>query len=312
MKITFWGSPEAAVIVLDRLIGDGQDVAAVVTQPDKPAGRKRIVTACAVAARAKEKGLTVFQPEKLRDEVFARELQLIGADAAVVVAYGKLIPADLLALPRFGFLNVHFSLLPRHRGASPVAAAILAGDRETGVTIMRLDQGLDTGPVLAQRTMTLTGDDRTGPLTTGLAEAGAGAIAELLRKLEAGDEIPAKAQDESLATLCRPIEKGDGRIDWNLPAADLDRRLRAFDPWPGVFSMLGSERVKVKQARPDPDDTGGAVEPGMMLKVSGEEITVSTGRGSLVLVRVQPEGKGEMSAGAFAHGRRLVPGAKFS
>ena len=308
MRIAFFGSPAAATVVLERLLSDGHEIVAAVTQPDKPVGRKQVPTPCAVAAMAREKGLPLLQPTKLRTDEFRSAIAALAAEVAVVVAYGRIIPGGILAIPPRGFLNVHFSLLPRHRGAAPVAAAILAGDRETGVTIMKLDEGLDTGPLVAARSVPLDGTERTPPLTEELSRLGAELLATVLDRMARGESVPEAPQDEALATLCRPVTRDDGRIDWNRSASELDRRLRAFDPWPGVFTLLGGERVKILEASVGAHRGGGA---GEILEIGKGDLLVATGDGSWRIGRLQPEGKAAMGAGDFARGRRLAPGSRF-
>ncbi len=310
MKIAFFGSPAPAAFVLERLLEAGHEVAAVVTQPDKPVGRKQVMTPCAVAALARERGIPLLQPVKLRSDDFREAVAELGIEAAIVVAYGRIIPPAVLSIPRHGFLNVHFSLLPRHRGASPVAAAILAGDDESGVSIMQLDEGLDTGPVLERAHVALAGDERTPGLTSRLAGVGAELLSGLIGRLERGERAAEEPQDESRATLCRPIGKDEGRVDWSLPARLLDRRLRAFDPWPGVFTMLEGQRVKILDARVADTRAVGSL-PGTVQEIGRSAIVVATGEGCWDIRRLQPEGKGPMEAGDFARGRRLVAGARF-
>jgi methionyl-tRNA formyltransferase len=309
VRLVFFGSPVAAVTVLDRLLEAGHEVPLVVSQPDKPVGRKGLLTPCPAAARARERGIPLLQPTKLRLPEVREAIAAAGARAGIVVAYGRIIPAEILSLPPLGLLNVHFSLLPRHRGASPVAAAILAGDRESGVTIMRLDEGLDTGPLLDRLTVPLDGTERTGALTGRLAALGADLLVALLRRFEGDEPVPAVVQDGSLATLCRPVGKEEGRIRWEEPALLLDRRLRAFDPWPGVFTTLREERVRILDAAPRPEAS--EAPPGTILRIEKSEVVVAAGENCWALLRLGPEGKGEMDAAAFARGRRLVPGDRF-
>ena len=308
LRVVFFGSPAAAVPTLDAIRAAGHDVLAVVTQPDRPVGRKQVVTPCPVAARGRELGLQVLQPEKVRGGDFRERISALAPDVAVVVAYVRILPGPLLALPELGFLNVHFSLLPRWRGASPVAAAIAAGDERTGVSIMRLDEGLDTGPVLALSEVAIGARETTGELTERLARLGADLLVEVLRRFAAREPPAEAAQDEARATLCRPLAKDDGRVDWSRSAAELDRRRRAFDPWPGVFTELAGERVRILDGEP----VAGSGAPGVVVDLGAVGPVVATGEGAWLLRQVQPAGRGAMSGADFARGRRLETGTRFS
>lgn len=309
MRLVFFGSPAPAATILRDLLGRGHDVPLVVTQPDRPSGRGQRLTACPVAELARERGRALAQPTKLREPLFRDAIAAARADAAVVVAYGRIIPGDLLGLPIHGFLNVHFSLLPRHRGASPVAAAILAGDAVSGVSIMRLDPGLDTGPVFDRAEIALDGTERTGALTERMAALGAERLGLLLDRFAAGERPEPEAQDDAAATLCRPLAREEGIVDWSRTAEELDRRLRAFDPWPGTTTTLAGGRLKILDAALA-DVADGA--PGTVVALGKDSIDVATGGGGWRLLRLQPEGRGAMGAGDFARGRRLAVGATFA
>lgn len=298
--MVFFGSPEEAVPALENLLGSGHDVAAVYTRPDRRAGRSRQSRPTPVRVAAETRGLTVETPAGLREESVQKQLASLQADAFVVVAYGRILPPGVLAIPRLGTVNIHPSLLPRYRGPSPVSTAILNGDDETGVTLMLLDEGMDSGPLLAQSDpVRLSGHERTGELTARLFEIGAEMLPDVLTGLAEGSIEP-QAQDESRVTITRLIEKKDGRIDWSKSADHIERMTRAFDPWPGAFTLLKGKNLKVVSAavadRPIPTSEQG------MVTVSDKRIFVATGDGVLELLEVQPEGKRAMSARDFLNG----------
>jgi methionyl-tRNA formyltransferase len=304
------GTPEFAVPSLRALVEEGYEVVAVCTQPDRKAGRGQRLVSSPVKQAALSLGLQVIQPESLRDPVEIQRLRDIGPEMVVVAAYGKLLPPEVLAIPRFGCLNVHPSLLPRHRGPSPVAAAILSGDAVTGVTIMLLDEGVDSGPILNQREVPILEDDTTGSLISRLANIGAQLLIETVPLWVEG-KIAAKAQDESQATYSRAIDKDDGRINWQLSATELWRRVRAFEPWPGSYTWWGGKRLKV--CKVVPLDVELHVEPGEVVALPAGlpvKVGVGTGKGVLGLVTVQLEGKRQMSADEFIHGHRTFIGSK--
>src|SRR5690349_7926072 len=248
-RLIFFGTPDFALPTLQALVAAGRAPQLVVTQPDRPAGRGQRVQAGAVARWAREQGLEVWQPAKVRDpEAIARVAEM-KPDLAVVAAFGQIFPRALLDLPRHGCINVHASLLPRHRGAAPVQAALLAGDAETGVSIMRMDAGLDTGPVLLQGPTRLAGHETAGELAARLAHLGAGLLLEALAGIEAGT-LTARPQPADGATYAPRLQKEQGRIAWSDPAEQLYRRLRAFSPWPGVTTELTGKPLKLLWGRP--------------------------------------------------------------
>jgi methionyl-tRNA formyltransferase len=284
------GTPACAVPVLERLLDAGHEVVGVYTQPDKPTGRGRRTQPTPVKAFAEKRGLSAFQPPSLKCTEAQAQFVGLKPDAAVVSAYGKLLPKAVLEAPRLGCLNIHPSLLPRHRGASPVAAAILGGDETTGVTVMLLDEGLDTGPLLAQST-TLIGPQETMPaLTKRLFGLGADTLVEVLTELDAG-RIEPQAQDESKATLSKRLSREEGRIDWTQSAASIARMVRAYHPWPGTFTSWKDRTVKVLEAT---TATGGGEAPGTVTVADGG-IAVTTGAGVLAITRLQLEGRKAIS-----------------
>ena len=304
MKAVFFGTPEFAVPSLEAALS-GTDVALVVTQPDRPVGRHADPVASPVAARAERAGIAVAKPERLRaNEPFRERLEAIGPDVGVVVAYGRILPTEILSVPRLGFVNVHASLLPRHRGASPVAAALLAGDAETGVSTMRVIEELDAGPVYLQRRVAIGAEEDAGALSERLSRLGADLLTETLRGLGAGT-LSARPQ-EGEATFCRPLSREDGEVDWTRPASEIIRRLRAFSPWPGLHTFLGGERVKVLDAEARPG--AGDKPPGTLWQgPEGRAWIAAGGATALVLRRVQRAGKKAVSGAEFLRGLPELP-----
>ena len=306
MKIAFLGTPEFAVAPLDALARAGHEVACVVAQPDRPAGRGQALREPATKAWARARGVPVLQPEKVRDGRLAAELRALAPDLLVVVAYGRILGDDLLTLAPFGAVNVHASLLPRWRGAAPIQWALAAGDLETGVTLMHMDAGLDTGDILLQRVLPIAPDETSATLHDRLAALGAAAIVEGLPLLEAGRRLTPVRQDGACATLARIIEKEDGRLDFARPAAELAARVRAFTPWPGAFTTLGGRLLKVHAARALPGGPG--LAPGEV-SAGGDGLLVGCGAGSaLLLAEVQLEGKKRLSAADFVKGQPVAAG----
>ena len=309
MKLAFAGTPEFAAVILDALAGSGHSIEMVLTRPDARAGRGRRMVESTVKQRAAAAGIEVRQPRTMRTPEMADTLAALDLDALVVAAYGLLLPAPVLTAPRLGCINVHASLLPRWRGAAPVHHAILAGDRETGVSIMQMDAGLDTGPVLAARACPIAVQDTTGSLTLRLAEVGAATLLDTLAALEAGTAEP-RPQDEARATSAPRIVKSRAAIDWTLSAAEIERAVRAFDPWPVAYTYLAGEdtpafRVwRVKLADGDP-----AQAPGTVLRCDEAGLVVAASPGAVGVCEIQPPGGRRMSAAEFVRGRRLGPGA---
>ena len=300
IRIVFFGSPEFAVPSLQALLEAGYDVAAVVTQPDKPAGRGGRLTPPPVKDAALAAGVdTVLQPETLRRPEVVEELRALEPDVFVIAAYGKLLPPAVLAVPRRGSVNVHASLLPRWRGAAPVAAAILAGDRETGVTIMEVTEAMDAGPIVAQRREPVRPDDTTGTLERRLAALGAELLLEALPGWYTGELVPVP-QDETLATYCRPLKKEDGHLRSSMTAEEAERAVRAFDPWPGAFVLYKGQPLRIWRARALPGSEG---PPGRLLVVERAPAIVFR-EGILVLDEVQRPGGRRISGRDFVNGER--------
>lgn len=308
MRIVFFGSPDFALPSLEGLAAAGHDLALVVSQPAKPVGRSAELLDPPVARRAKELGLPVFQPATLKDAAAVARLADAAADLFAVVAYGKILAQRILDLPRLGCVNVHGSVLPRWRGASPVQAALLAGDAESGVSIMKMEAGMDTGPVFACTRSPIATEEDAGSLSARLAREGAGLLVATLPSIEAGTLVPVP-QDDSLATLCPKIRREDGQADFARPADELVNRLRAFTPWPGLFAFRDGRRVKLLAARADAGRAGAA--PGEVL-AAGEEVVVACGAGALALGRLQAEGRRPLDAATFVRGERVAPGERWS
>ena len=303
-RIIFMGTPQFAVPTL-RALDEYHEVVGVVTQPDRRAGRGRKVVSSPVKQVALDRGLAIFQPTTLNNADVVAHLAAWRPEAIVVAAFGQLLPATVLDLPAYGSINVHASLLPRYRGAAPISAAILDGEPVTGITIMLMDEGLDTGPILAQAECPIAPDETTVSLTAKLADLGAQLLAETLDAWLEG-AIEARPQDDAAATYCDQLQKADGLLDWSRTAAYLDRQVRACDPWPGAYTTWQGWRLKVLRAGPHPGWEGGG-QPGQVLEM-GEGIGVVTGQGALELAEVQLAGKKPMPAGLFARGQRDLVG----
>ncbi len=299
--IAFFGTPEFAAPVLRRLIDDGHEIVAVVTQPDRPAGRGRSLEAPPAKRVALEFDLTVLQPESVNTAAFVATLTALRPEVGVVAAFGQLLGSKVLPIPSRGYLNVHASLLPRHRGASPIAAAILAGDAETGVSIMLVEPGLDTGPVLARSSCPIQPEDTTGALGERLAVLGADLLARTLPAYLA-DRITPEPQDERLASFAGRVEKNDGRANWDLPAEQLWRMARAYDPWPGLFAFAGEQRLRLWRVSPLVDWHGRAAPGDVLPDFSG--LVVATGQGALELQEVQLAGRARVLGVEFRRGQR--------
>ena len=300
MRIAFLGTPDFSVPALDALIAAGHEIACVYTQPPRPAGRGQGERRSAVHDRADAAGIPVRTPAILREEAEQAAFAALELDAAVVVAYGLILPQPVLDAPLHGCINIHASLLPRWRGAAPIQRAILAGDAETGVTIMQMDAGLDTGPELLREAVPITAETNAGMLHDALAELGGRLIVGALRGVADGQLTPVPQPDTG-DTYAAKIERGEERIVWSLDAASLDRHVRAFAPWPGAWFEHDGERIKVLAATPAEAD-------GARGTVLDDALTVACGDGALRLLKVQRAGKGAMDAADFLRGRPIAPG----
>jgi methionyl-tRNA formyltransferase len=308
MRVVFMGTPEFAGPALDALIHSEHEIVGVFAQPDEPAGRGRSVVSPPVKKLALQHRLTVHQPPSLRGSCELDRLASLRPDVVVIAAYGKILPESFLRVPPRGCLNIHASLLPRHRGPSPIAAAILAGDEVTGVTIMMVTPVMDTGPILSQRRIPILPNDTTGSLSQKLSGLGADLLMETLPQWLEGRLVP-QPQDNDQATYCKMIFKEDGLMDWRRPAVELWREVRAFQPWPGGYTTWQGRTVKITEAVP----LSGEGMPGRVVAMGNEHGTavgVHTGEGILGLIQVQLEGKRAMSGAEFVRGQRDFIGAQ--
>jgi methionyl-tRNA formyltransferase len=304
MRVLFWGTPEFALPALRALMGEGQDVIAVVTQPDRPAGRGRSLTASPVKQAAEAEGIPVLQPERARGDELVATLRELKPEISVVVAYGQILPREILDLPENGSVNIHASLLPELRGAAPVHWAIIRGYEETGVTIMRMEEGLDSGPILHTVHEPIRPDESTSDLSVRLSEIGAEALVEALAFLEVGGLFE-QPQDDSRATYAPKVDRATAHLDWTLPAIEVARWIRGLDASPGGWNTVGDATVKLFAPRVEVH----AGEPGVVLEADPEVgILIAAGHEAVRVREVQPEGKRRMSAGDWLRGRGIQPG----
>lgn len=308
LRVAFFGTPEAAVPSLDALLASKHGVVAAVTAPDRPQGRGMEVRPSPVKERALAAGLPVLEPATLRDGEIQERLRELGADVFAVTAYGLILPKAVLDAPRRGCLNVHFSLLPRLRGAGPVQWALIEGYTLTGTTVILMDEGMDTGPVLARLEEPVLEEDTAGTLEARLAVRGAALLVDVLGRVERGEVSPVP-QDHDLATYAPKLAPEDARIDWAEPAARIANQVRAFDPRPGAWTTWRGRRIKVWRVRPSLEDTAGP--PGRIGVGSPDLLLVGSGTTRLLVEEVQPEGKRRMTAGEFVRGYRPSTGERF-
>ncbi len=310
MRVVFMGTPEFALPSLRALVEKGFRVEAAITRPDKPGGRGKKMRPTPVKTYALQEHLRVLQPENLHEPGFIRLLEEIKPDAVVVAAYGLILPAWLLALPRFGCINVHASLLPAYRGAAPIHRAVINGEKKTGVTIMQMDAGLDTGDIIIQEQVPIGADDTTGVVHDRLAELGGRMLARALGLLAEGRAKPVK-QDDAASSYARPLSGADEIIDWNSDALSIKNRVRGLNPWPVARTSLGEKLLKIW--RVDVRDLAGRLErkPGQVLEAgAGKGITVQAGSGIVVIKELQPAGKKRMSAEEFLKGNPVYAGTE--
>lgn len=308
-RVVFMGTPGVAVPVLDALQECPEvEVAAIYTPPDRKRGRGQTLEASPVKQRGEELGIPVVQPNSFRGAEVVAVLKSYEPDVVVVAAYGRLLPPEVLAIPHFGCLNLHPSLLPKYRGPAPVAGAILAGDDVTGVSLMLLDQGMDTGPVIAQRERPIDESDNSATLTETLFIDGAALLVESLRGWTGGS-IPAVDQNDDLATYTSKLERGDGLADWDLSAITLSQRQRAYTPWPGLYTSWAGKELKLLDVTPV---HGADTEPGLVADAEGADIAIGTGEGLLVVRRLQLEGRRATGAQEFMRGYPEFKGARLA
>jgi methionyl-tRNA formyltransferase len=311
MRVGFAGTPEFAATVLRALLAAGFEVPLVLTQPDRPRGRGLRLEPSPVKALALAQGLPVLQPATLKTDEARAAVVAVALDVLVVAAYGLILPPVILAWPRHGCINVHASLLPRWRGAAPIHRAILAGDLETGVTIMQMDAGLDTGPMLAAIPVPIAARETTGSLHDRLATAGGAGIVATLARLEREGALHGRPQPESGATYAAKIDRAEAIIDWARDAAAIDRQVRALSPAPGAATMLGADALKIWQAEPLPAGAADA-PPGTVVSANADGVIVACGAGALRVTELQPAGSRRMSAAACVAGRRIAAGMRLA
>ncbi len=309
LRVIFMGTPDFAVPALVAIAGAGHVIAAVYCQPPRPAGRGQKARNCPVQEVAVARGWPVATPGNFKDPAVQAAFAAFDADVAVVAAYGLILPARVLSAPHHGCLNIHASLLPRWRGAAPIQRALLSGDDRTGITIMQMAAGLDSGPLLAQDAIPIAADDTAGSLHDALAAMGARMIVQSLAALAGGHPPAARPQDESLVTYAAKLDKAEARIDWGAEAAAVSRQIRAFAPWPGAWFDLEGERIKTLMAQEVALDRGGPGTPGLILD---DRLTVACGSGAVRLTRLQRAGKGALSAEDFLRGFPLAPGRRLA
>lgn len=300
MKIIFMGTPDFAAASLEALIASRHEIQAVVTQPDKPKGRKGELTPSPVKVVAEGKGIKVYQPLKVRDEEFVETLRAYNPDVIVVVAFGQIIPLSILKMPKFGCVNIHGSLLPKYRGAAPIQWAVLDGEKETGITTILMDEGIDTGDILLKKTIKIDTDETSGSLFDKLMALGAETILETLDELEKGSLTPIK-QGESPTAYAKMLTKAMGLIDFTKPAKELDCFVRGMDPWPSAYTLLSGKTLKLWKVRA----VEGSGKAGSVIDIGKESFTVACGEGAIEVLEVQLEGKKRMSAGDFLKGITL-------
>lgn len=300
MKIIFMGTPDFAAASLEALIASRHEIQAVVTQPDKPKGRKGELTPSPVKVIAKREGIKVYQPLKVRDEEFVKTLRAYNPDVMVVVAFGQIIPLSILQMPKYGCVNIHGSLLPKYRGAAPIQWAVLDGEKETGITTILMDEGIDTGDILLKKTIKIDADETSGSLFDKLMALGAKTILETLDELEKGSLTPTK-QEESPTAYAKMLTKAMGLIDFTKSAKELDCFVRGMDPWPSAYTLLAGKTLKLWKVRAV-EKSG---EAGSVIGIDKESFTVACGEGAIEVLEVQLEGKKRMSAGDFLKGSTL-------
>ncbi len=311
VRIVFLGTPAFAVPTLERLLASAHEVVAVVTQPDRPRGRGQRVSESPVKQLAAARGLPVHQPERMKDPDFVEALAALAPDLGVVAAYGKMLPDPLLALPRLGMINVHASLLPAYRGAAPIHRAVMAGETETGITIIRLVREMDAGPMLRRAALPIDPDDDAETLERALAALGAVTLLQAVDDLESG-RAAEEEQDHARATFAPRLTRADGAIDWIRTAGQVHDQVRGLHPWPRAFSHLGGARYLIHRTAVVEPPAGAAAAPGQVLEAAGDRLVVAAGSGTAVaILEIQPEGRRALPARAFLAGHPLAPGTAF-
>ncbi|OQX12916.1 MAG: methionyl-tRNA formyltransferase [Desulfobulbaceae bacterium A2] len=305
-RLVFMGTPDFAVPVLQALLEGPDQVVAVVTRPDRPQGRGLTLTAPPVKSLALTAGVPLLQPEAIKTSAYREQLQRFAPDLFIVAAYGRILPGSLVWLPPLGTINVHGSLLPKYRGAAPIQRALMAGEHETGVTIMQMDEGMDTGDMLLKATLPIAQDETAGSLFERVARLGAATLRQALDLLRRG-ELQAEPQDGTLATLAPPLGKEEGHLDWGLPPSVLHCRIRGLDPWPSAYSFLAGRRLRL--FAPELATPPRAAAPGTILSADPRGLTVATGGGGALRLReIQPEGRKRLPVQTYLPGGLLKPG----
>lgn len=307
IRIVYMGTPDFAVEPLEAIIKAGYEVAAVVTQPDKQKGRGKEVKMTPVKECALRHGIPVFQPVKIKEPEAVAELEKYQADLFVVAAFGQLLSEEILNMPEYGCINIHASLLPAYRGAAPIQWAVLNGEKESGVTIMQMDKGLDTGDMLLKRSVELSPKETGDSLHDKLMHLGAELIVEALPKLEKGELVPEKQKDE-LSSYAKKLTKAMGQIDWSKDAVSLERWIRGLNSWPSAYTFFGGKTLKIWEARVAEENGAQKAEPGHVVSVSREGFTVACGQGALQILSLQLEGKKRVSTREFLLGYQVEPG----
>lgn len=305
MRVVFMGTPDFSVPTLEKIIEAGHEVIGVVTQPDKAKGRGKKVLFPPVKEMALAHDLPVYQPRRARDPEFIEEMKALNPDVMVVVAFGQILPKAILDIPKYGCINVHASLLPKYRGAAPIQWAVIRGEKVSGVTTMQMDVGLDTGDMLLKKEVLLDEEETGGSLHDKLSTLGGDLLIETLKKIEAGDIHPEKQDDSQAGEYARMLDKNLGRIDFSMPAVEIERLIRGLNPWPSAFTSYNGKTMKLWKAKAD--NCGQGV-PGQVIHVDKNSFTVQTGQGTLQILELQMEGKKRMDAGAFLRGCPLETG----
>ena len=308
MRVVYMGSPDFAVKPFKALLEAGFSVAAVFTQPDKPRGRSGRLQPTPVKEEALRAGIKVYTPKRIREPEYVQILRELNPDVIVVAAFGQIIPKEILQIPRYGCINIHASLLPKYRGAAPIQWAVINDEKESGITIMQMGEGLDTGDILMQRPVALAADETGGSLFDKLTKLGASMIPQALKALEEGELEPVAQPEDSPTAYAAMLTKEDGRIDWTGDARSIECRIRGLDPWPGTFTYLDGKQLKICGAAAAAAEPESPSEPGTVVSVGKNSFTVQTGRGQLEITQVQLEGKKRMECGAFLRGYSLKPG----
>lgn len=309
MRVVFMGTPDFSVPTLEKIIEAGHEVIGVVTQPDKAKGRGKKVLFPPVKEKALEHNLPVYQPKRAREPEFIEQMRELNPDVMVVVAFGQILPKALLDIPKYGCVNVHASLLPKYRGAAPIQWAVIRGEKVSGVTTMQMDVGLDTGDMLMKTEVALTEDETGGSLHDKLSVLGGELLIETLKGLEAGTIRPEKQDDSQTGEYARMLDKALGKVDFSMPAEEIERLIRGLNPWPSAYTFYHGKTMKLWKAKVvSADADGEAAAPGQILSVDKKGFTVQTGDGALRILELQLEGKKRMDAGAFLRGCSMTAG----